>query len=113
MIDWATVFNYIVQAILGAGILWVAFKKAPAERSSSDASASNDYAQAAKLAAERANGLESEIEELRHEVELVKAKKYRITLEFTVGDPPIPGYVKIEPIIDFSPDITRKVDPKK
>jgi hypothetical protein len=98
------------QVILSGILVWQAVKKAPVERQSLDAGSAAQYAQAAKLKGEENEKLERELAEqkLEHDLEMsalrlrldkVELKRYRVTMEFTIGDPPEMGLVKIEPIL--------------
>lgn len=89
------------QVILSGILVYVALRKAPVERTTFDAQASAQYAMAAKTKQEENDRLQSEIEELTARLEIVERKKYRVILEFTIGDPPEMGKVLIEPIIDL------------
>lgn len=91
----------IAQVIISGVLLYVSLKKAPVERTTFDASASAQYAMAAKTKQEENDRLQTEIEELTARLEIVERKKYRVILEFTIGDPPEMGKVLIEPIIDL------------
>ena len=90
----------LVGQLLVSGILvWVALRKAPAERATLDATTAAQYAQAARLKGEENKELEKELEEIRTRLLMVEKKRYRIVSEFTIGDPPEIGKVLIEPII--------------
>jgi hypothetical protein len=93
----------IGQLVLTAVVVWLASRKAPVERQSLEASTAAQYAVAAKNKAEENERLESEIQSLTHRLEVVEKKKYRIIMEFTIGDPPEMGKVTIEPLIDIPP----------
>jgi hypothetical protein len=90
----------LLGQLLVSGILvWVALRKAPSERATLDATTAAQYAQAAKIKGEENANLQKEVEDLAQRLELVERKKYRIVMEFTIGDPPELGKVVIEPII--------------
>ena len=91
------------QLILAAILVWVALRKAPVERQTLDATTAAQYAQAAKLKGEENQRLEDEISKLESRLELVERKKYRVVLDFTIGDPPEVGKVTIEPLVDMAP----------
>ena len=93
------------QFILAGVLVWLAIRKAPAERQTLDATTAAQYAQAAKLKGEENQKLEDELSELEHRLELVERKKYRVVLDFTIGDPPEVGKVTIEPLVDMTPPI--------
>jgi hypothetical protein len=95
------------QLLVSGILLWVALRKAPAERATLDATTAAQYAQAAKLKGEENANLQKEVEDLAHRLELVERKKYRIVMEFTIGDPPELGKVVIEPIL---PEIIQGTD---
>jgi hypothetical protein len=99
------VFVLIGQLLVSGLLVWVALRKAPAEKQSFDATSIARYAEAAKLKAEENERLETELEEIRNRLTTVERKKYRIISEFTIGDPPEMGKVLIEPIIpEIIPD---------
>lgn len=98
--------QWIVNLILGGLVVYLSFRKAPAERRSLNGDATKSYAEAARLKGEENLKLENEISELEKRLEIVERKKYRIVMEFEIGDPPAIGVVKIEPIVPVEP-ITR------
>lgn len=99
------VLPWITQGIMGAVLLYLALRKAPAERQTLDATTAAQYAQAAKLKGEENAKLEDEITDLQKRLELVERKKYRVILDFTIGDPPELGKVTIEPLVDIPPEM--------
>jgi hypothetical protein len=94
-----TTVEIIVQLCFAGALLWLALRKAPSERSSLNGSAVKYYAEAAQIKAEENVKLEREVAELAARLEIVERKKYRIVMEFTIGDPPEMGKVLIEPIV--------------
>jgi len=97
----ADVLPWITQGIMGLVLLWVALRRAPVERQTLDATTTAQYAQAAKLKGEENFKLEQEIAQLEARLELVERKKFRVIMEFTIGDHPELGKVTIEPILDL------------
>lgn len=95
--------QWIVNIVLGALVVYLSFRKAPAERRSLNGDATKSYAEAARLKGEENLRLEQEISELEKRLEIVERKKYRIMMEFEIGDPPSIGVVKIEPIVPVEP----------
>ena len=93
------VLPWITQGIMGAVLLYLALRKAPAERRTFDATTAAQYAQAAKLKGEMNTELEEEITRLQQRLEIIERKRYRVTIEFEIGDPPEVGAVNIEPIM--------------
>jgi hypothetical protein len=91
----------IGNILLTGALVWVALRKAPIERQTMDATTTAQYAQAAKLKGEENVKLEEEIRKLEERLELVERKKYRIIMEFTIGDPPELGKVTIEPLLQL------------
>jgi glucosamine 6-phosphate synthetase-like amidotransferase/phosphosugar isomerase protein len=87
------------QLILAGILVWIANKKAPIERQTLDATTAAQYAQAAKLKGEENDKLEKEIQSLEARLQVIERKKYRIVMEFTIGDPPELGKVTIEPLL--------------
>jgi hypothetical protein len=87
------------QFILAAILVWVSLRKAPSEKMNLDGSAAEAFANAAKIKAEENAKLETEIAELETRLEMVERKKYRVVMEFTIGDPPEIGKITIEPMI--------------
>jgi hypothetical protein len=97
--------QWIVNIILGVMLAYLSFRKAPAERLSLNGSAAKSYAEAAQIQRAENQKLEEVIANLEHRMLMVEQKKYRITMEFEIGDPPTMGVVTIEPVIPT--DITR------
>ena len=89
------------QVILSGLLVWLALRRAPVEKQTMDATTAAQYAQAAKLKGEENEKLEVEIQKLEARLELVERKKFRVVMEFTIGDPPELGKVTIEPVIDL------------
>jgi hypothetical protein len=116
--EWALVWDitqgiFMLVTIIGG--FYLSTRKAPMERSSLDAAASKSYQEAARMAGEDKLKLEQElhaqeiqhdiaIAELREELHILNSRKYRVTVEFTIGNPPEPGRVTIEPIEMFASD---------
>jgi hypothetical protein len=91
------ILQWFSTFIIAVVLAYLAFRKAPVERQSYDASAAAQYAMAAKTKGEENDRLEKEIDELR---QMFERKRYRVIIEFTIGDPPEPGKVVIEPILE-------------
>jgi hypothetical protein len=101
------IFVLIGQLVVSALLVWVAIRKAPVERQTLDATTAAQYAQAAKLKGEENARLEEDMKKLELRLELVERKKYRITMDFEIGDPPELGKVIIEPIL---PEVVSGID---
>lgn len=82
------VLPWITQGIMGAVLLYLAFKKAPVERMTLDATTANQYAQAAKAKGEENSQLMVHIAQLETRLDAVENKRYKISIEFLTGDPP-------------------------
>lgn len=87
------------QVLLSGLLVWVAFRKAPAERSSLDGSGMKSYAEAAKMKGEEVLRLEKQNDEHEKRIRLLETKRYRVVVEFEVGDPSNTGTVKVEPVV--------------
>lgn len=104
------ILQWVGQFVLGVILVYIALRKAPSEKSSLNGGATKAYAESAKIAGEIAKEAKEEMlaMEREHQIEMVdlkkrleilENKKYRITIDFTIGEPPTVGVVKIEPII--------------
>jgi len=82
------VLPWITQGIMGAVLLYLAFRKAPIERQTLDATTTAQYAQAAKLKGEENARLEGEINELQKRLDAIERKRFKVCIEFITGDPP-------------------------
>jgi hypothetical protein len=78
----------IGQFILAGFLVWIAFKKAPKERMSLDATTTNQYAQAALAKGTENAALIAHIDMLEARLSIVENKKFKILIEFLAGDPP-------------------------
>jgi hypothetical protein len=76
------------QLILTGVMVYIAMRKAPAERLGIDATTAAGYAQAAKLKQEENAMLQREIDDVRARLDAVENKKYKVCIEFITGDPP-------------------------
>jgi hypothetical protein len=103
----------IGNILLTGALVWVALRKAPIERAAMDATTAVGWANAAKQKLEENKELQSEIDELKNRQSMYERKRYRVTVEFTIGDPPEPGKVIIEPLIDSSAIETRPQEKTK
>jgi hypothetical protein len=106
--SWANVWDIIQGVFMLATIVggfYLAIRKAGPERQTLDATTAAQYAQAAKLKGEENTKLEEEINKLEARLVLVERKKFRVVMEFTIGDPPELGKVTIEPIIDLPDNV--------
>lgn len=107
----------VAQVIISGFLLYISFRKAPVERQSYDASTAAQYAQAAKLKQEENDKLESYNDRLEAEMEdlrkSIARKRYRVTVEFTIGDRPEPGKVTVEPILDAPVEQITKPTPRR
>lgn len=93
--------------LLGIGMFWLALRKAPSERTSLNGTAAKAYAEAAKIAGERLQEAEDrydkaseKIDELEARLACLERKKFRVTVNFTLGDPPEVGQVILEPVCE-------------
>lgn len=104
------IFDFVLTAILA----YLAFRKAPKERIDLDANASKNYAESARIAGEERLKAEQERQKVQQELQVIREeydkriailehKKYRVVVEFEIGDPPSVGRVQVEPIIDMTP----------
>lgn len=98
------ILQWVTTLIIGGFAAYLAFKKAPAEKKSLNGAASADYARAASIADERSSRYAAQVTELENRIEnneiklkLLEKKSYRITIDFTIGEPPQVGIVTIEP----------------
>jgi hypothetical protein len=93
------ILQWLSTFIIAAGLAYLAFKKAPYERGSLNGGTTKSYAEAAKIAMDMNRESTKRIEELEARLEVVENKRYRITIDFTIGDPPSVGVVRIEPML--------------
>jgi hypothetical protein len=93
------ILQWLSTFVIAAFLAYLAFKKAPAERNSLNGTASKSYAEAANITMEMYRKSSEEVKCLEARLELLEKKSYRITIEFTIGEPPTVGVVKIEPYI--------------
>lgn len=100
--DWLNIIQWIFQFILAAGVLYIALRKAPSEKNNLNGGATKSYAEAASIMGEMNRKHVAEIASLEQRLETLERKSYRITIDFTIGEPPTVGIVKIEP---FVPDV--------
>jgi len=77
---------FMVGTIIGG--FYLATRKAPMERTSLDAGAANQYAQAAKQKAEENAQLIMHVSQLETRLEAIENKRYKISIEFVTGEPP-------------------------
>jgi len=101
----------IWMVISGIGFLWIALRKYGSEISSLDGSSAKSFAEAAQAYADVNLDLRKEILAMQARIDKVEKKKYRITINFEIGDPPSVGIVTIEPILDLntvSKQVTKK-----
>jgi hypothetical protein len=96
---------FVILSAIGG--FWLAFRKNGSERLSLYGIGSNNLAQANEIQGQTIFKLTKEVQELKmvnsgfiSRLEVLERKKYRITIEFEIGDPPQMGAVNIEPIID-------------
>jgi hypothetical protein len=107
------VLPWITQAIMGAFLIYTALKKAPAEKTNLDSGTVKNFADAARMKAEENKQLQAELDDLNSRLLLVERKKFKIIMEFTIGDPPEMGKVTIEPIIALTPMEKSKITMKE
>lgn len=101
----------ILMIITGLGMLYVAMRKVGSEQSSLSGSSAKSFAEAAQTYADENLALRREIKEMEKRIDKVEKKKYRITINFEISDPPSVGVVTIEPILDLNtsePHIVKK-----
>jgi hypothetical protein len=94
----ADILPWITQGIMGAILLYLAFKKAPVERQTLDATTTAQYASAAKLKAEENAILQKEYDELKDRMDCLEKKKFKICIEFITGEPPEVLKAEVVPI---------------
>jgi len=82
------VLPWITQGIMGLLLLYLAFKKAPVERMTLDATTANQYAQAAKAKGEENSQLILHVAQLECRLDAIENKRYKICIEFSTGEPP-------------------------
>jgi hypothetical protein len=87
------------QFVLAAVLVWIAFRKAPKERMTLDATTAAQYAQAAKLKGEENAALIKHVETLEARLDAVEHKKFKVCIEFLTGDPPEVLRAEIAPVI--------------
>jgi len=92
--------QWVLMALLLLGGLWLSFRKGSPERASLDGNASYNYAQAAKIKSEENVKLLQEIQSMKERFDKIEKKKFRVCVDFTIGDPPEPGIVTIVPVIE-------------
>jgi hypothetical protein len=93
------ILQWLSTFVIACVLAYLAFRKAAPERSALEATTAAQYAQAAKLKGEENTKLEAEIQALENRLSIVERKRYRVTIEFEIGDPPEIGAVKIEPVL--------------
>jgi hypothetical protein len=109
-----------LPTLITLGLFVLAVIKSPGERLSLSSGAVKAYAEAAQMAQEDAKEAREEAKaandrakELEGRVLIVERKRYRVTVEFEIGDPANSGIVKIEPVIpDVSLPVTKTIKRK-
>lgn len=98
------------QFILSGILVWIALRKAPAEQNNLNSNTLRAYAETARIAGEDAKAARLEAQEanirsdaLEERLETIERKKYRVVVEFEIGEPPKIGIVKVEPIVPVVP----------
>jgi hypothetical protein len=109
----ADIVHYIVEGVMSGVLAYIAFRKAPGERAKDESTAIKEYAQGARIKGEENLRLEGVIRDLEARLNIVERKRYRITMEFEVGDPPVPGEVLIEPVIPHANPVQIPMRKKK
>jgi hypothetical protein len=101
-----------LPTLICVGTLILAIIKSPNERASLNGDTVRNYAEAARIAGEEAQRAREEAQaarthslELESRFETMERKRYHITVDFEIGDPPKAGIVKIEPIL---PNVQKK-----
>jgi hypothetical protein len=95
----ADIVHYIVEGLLSALLVYIAFRKAPTERAQSDGTASESYAKAAQISGQETLTLRQTIAEQEQRIAVLERKKFQVIMEFEIGDPPSVGVVNIKPIL--------------
>ena len=102
------ILQWISQGVLAALLVYLAFRKAPSERSSLNGNAAKSYAEVARMAGEDRLKLEQEIDKIKldydRRIAILEHKKYRVLVEFEIADPPTVGSVRVEPIVEIPKD---------
>ena len=93
------IWHYLIEGAISACLVFLAFRRAPGERTKDNSSSLKDYIETARMAGEEIRQEREQRQELERRLAVVEKKRYRINMEFEVGDPPTVGVVKIEPII--------------
>ena len=106
-------WHYLIEGAISACLVFLAFRRAPGERTKDNSGALKDYAETARIAGEEARVARSDASSARQETNetkqkmfemerrltVVERKRFRCVIDFEIGDPPTVGEVKIEPII--------------
>ena len=93
------ILHYLIEGVISAFLLFLAFRRAPGERSRDNSASLHDNAEAARIAWEEARLVREKNVELERRLTVVERKRFRCTMDFEIGDPPTVGTVKIEPCI--------------
>jgi hypothetical protein len=95
----ADLLQWFSTFVIACALAYLAFRKAPAERQNLNGSASESYAKAAQMKGEENLKLEKMVDLQEKRIRLLETKRYRVTVEFEIGDPTNTGTVKIEPVV--------------
>lgn len=89
---------------IAIGYFWIALRNQGSERHSKYGIGDKSMAEANAIQGDRILELTKEVKDLKTEfagrLNVLERKKFRITMDFEIGDPPKMGVVLIEPIID-------------
>lgn len=98
-IDYGAI-SLVGNLIIGALLVFLAFRKAPKENINLDAMTIQQYAQTVKTMGEENSRLQKKVDELEARLELVEEGRYILTARFLVGAKPEVELVKIEPVVE-------------
>lgn len=106
----ADILHYIVEGLLSACLVWLAFRRAPGERARDSSETMHANAESARIAWEEVQKVKEKNVEMERRLTVVERKRFRCTMEFEIGDPSTVDSVEIVPII---PDAETKTVPSK
>jgi hypothetical protein len=93
------ILHYLIEGVISAFLLFLAFRRAPGERARDNSASLKDYIETARMAGEEIRQEREKRQELERRLAIIEMKRYRIILDFEIGDPPTVHETKIIPII--------------
>jgi hypothetical protein len=93
------ILHYLIEGAISACLVFLAFRRAPGERAKDNSSTMKDYIETAKMAGEEIRQEREQRQELERRLSIIERKKYKVYIEFEVGDPPTVGVVRIDPVL--------------